>query len=76
MHSAHFMVMVNVACNSESFIVTCSGTSVTADKFKRVGDKEKVFWKHRNTRRKCGLNEIVVAFENGVGSCANWDVLL
>ena len=55
----------NVSCNRESFIVPCSGTSVTADKFKRVGDKEKVLWKHRDTRRKCGL-----------GMCADWDVLL
>jgi len=41
-------------------IVACSGTSVTADKFERVGVKEKVYWKHRNTRCKCGLHEMVV----------------
>ena len=46
---------VTVSC-----IVPCSGTSVTADKFERVGVKEKVFRKHRDTRRKCGLHEIVV----------------
>ena len=26
----------------------CSGTSATADKFKRVGITKKVFWKHRS----------------------------
>lgn len=60
------VLLIQMFCVIEKvLIVPCSGTSVAADKFKRVGDKEKVLWKHRNTRRKCGL-----------GMCANWDVLL